>query len=276
MTELSPDRPERVGSTREWLRWLLVASPTRRRLIIAFLAWLGVFLVGLSVPSKPFRDLIIASCFNYGYPPTVAGTARASSSASDGSSSVPAAKTGSTHDSRKDDTKASPPARVLSLGVLVLWLIPILLAILVSFTPTNLLLLCVLGALLGAYAVQLLPGTLDTSNEPNATRGNEGQRPDSSRRPSLPLATAAVLHGLCVFLGVASGLFIVQGQIKWDEQEPSMYLRLAAVATLFSVVAGSNPNFLRQLAAAFKPFSNHVKDRGSDGSDGSPLPGTST
>src|SRR5262249_6853640 len=35
----------------------------KRGLIITFLAWVAVFGVGMSVPSQPFRDLVVTSCF---------------------------------------------------------------------------------------------------------------------------------------------------------------------------------------------------------------------
>lgn len=241
MTAL-PTESSRLG----WWNAISAMNPFKRRLLVAFLVWLSVFGVGLSVPSEPFRSILVESCFEFGFPRDSVENQEIRQKE----------KEKAEKDAQNSNAKQKLHAQVMPLSKLAVWFLPILLAIFVTFTPTNLMLLCVFGSLLGAYAAQLMPGGIHgTVSAADNELASDSQRAPFGKSPrGRPLATTAVLNGLCVFLGISSGLIVIQGDIKWDSDVPDLYLRLAAVSTLFSVAAGSNPDFLRHLVAAFKPF----------------------
>jgi hypothetical protein len=167
--------------------------------LIIFL-WLTTFAIGVAVPSPPFRNRLVEYGLSFG-PDKVGGKVEITSN-------------------------LSFPKALAYLAT-----------VFVSFTPTNVAILCVLGALLGAKA------KAKETNRASATKSE-------ARKPVETVALPA-LNGLCVFLALLTGQIVVQGELKWDDTAPNMYFRLAATATLFSVIAGTNPNFISDLARYF-------------------------
>lgn len=213
-----------------------------RRLLCAFLAWLTVFGTGMAIPSKPFRDLLVSSCFDLSEKrppqPVVRATPIATVIAN---LLVPRTTTAGS------DTSASPAEkRTLSRAEFALLAIPLLVIVLMTFTPTNLLLLTVFGALLGAYVSQRR--SLDAKVANRQDHSSAAVPQDTGQ----VYATTAIVSGMCVFLGVAAGFIVIQGEVKWDVDRPDLYLRLSAFATLFAIVSGWNPMFLHDLTAGLR------------------------
>lgn len=212
-------------------------------MFMSFVGWFLVFLAGVAIPSQPYRDIVVNSSFGLtevvsptttAKPPSAQSPAPAA--ASDAPSPVPAPQ----------------QARMSGLGLL---LIPLLILVIgISYTPSNLVLLCCFGAMLGSYAIRSLA-------EANATPHGQAPLKEVVHVPPL----TAMLHGLCVYLGMVGGLIVVQGQVAFDSKDPNMYLRLSAVATLFSVIAGTNRHFIHDIAVAFTPFSRATGEQEREG-----------
>jgi hypothetical protein len=198
-----------------------------KRSTLVIILWLATFSVGMAVPSSPFRNRLV----EYG---TSFGPAKAAG--------------------ENKTTPSSPGFWVVVLGLanppstkakaiesnLGYWgALGCLLVVFISFTPTNTAILCILGSMLGAKAKA--DGHLD---HPDAETANGGA-------VSAVGVASPSLNGLCVFLALLAGQIVVQGDLKWDDAAPNMYFRLAATATLFSVMAGTNPHFLSDLARYF-------------------------
>jgi hypothetical protein len=171
----------------------------RKGAVIIFL-WLTTFAIGVAVPSLPFRNRLIEYGLSFG-PDKVGGKVEISSN--------------------------------LSLPKALAYLATVF----VSFTPTNVAILCVLGALLGAKA--------------KARENRRARATQIEARKSVETVALPALNGLCVFFALLTGQIVVQGELKWDDTAPNMYFRLAATATLFSVIAGTNPHFISDLARYF-------------------------
>lgn len=206
-------------------------------LTLALAGWMLVFTAGVSIPSEPFRKLIVNSSFALAPDaPAVAATPVETS---------------------EEATPAAAPAQPARLRGWEWFLVPVLLLlILVSYTPTNLIMLCCLGAASGAYAVRSLSYLKTAGDPPLTPPHNNGATPNADptgASVAVPGLTA-MIHGLCVYLAIVGGLIVVQGQIMFDRAAPDLYLRLSAVATLFSVVAGTNRDFIRDVVTAFSPF----------------------
>jgi hypothetical protein len=260
MTTINAGAAQSASGGNDWFRRFIGAvrsfelryQPAKHRLMFTAIAWLLVFGTGMTIPSKPVRDVIVQSFFAWGYE---APSAQSNALETLGPPAV--VPSGSIVIAKPTTTPRSLPMETL---VPRLWyLLPL---VLLSFTPTNILVLCILGSLLGAYSMQLhlATNTLEKRAAVLLTQSPSGT-PAQSGCSHCPLiiaprvsAPSAILNGLCVFLGVASGVIVVQGEIQWDIESPGLYLRLVAVATLFAVVAGANPDFLRQLASAFRPL----------------------
>src|SRR6185503_8521415 len=93
------------------------------------------------------------------------------------------------------ETKPAPPPRLTGFGVL--WAPVLVLVIGISYTPSNLVLLCSFGAMLGSYAIRTL------AEDTEARRGHAPLK-GSVHVPAL----TAMLHGLCVYLGLVGGLIV--------------------------------------------------------------------
>lgn len=226
---------------------------SQRRLVVAFLAWLAVFGAGMAIPSKPFRDLLVSSCFALSEHPaeplTPAPAAKTPWTASLAALFAPRAASAPAAEPIQAPPKSKP--RILEGWTLALLAVPLMVVILITFTPTNLLLLTVFGALLGAYVVQ----RWDEARRERLSRGGmDASAVLPQQHKERVYATTAVVCGLCVFLGVAAGFIVIQGEVKWDTDRPDLYLRLAAFATLFAIVSGANPDFMKLIVARFRPF----------------------
>ncbi|MBX3383463.1 MAG: hypothetical protein KF864_08140 [Phycisphaeraceae bacterium] len=290
------------GYFSSFLAWLFGKKDDRTKLIIAFLMWLLIFGVGLTIPSKPWRDVIVASCFKNleqpaapvicqrniqqvasaplnavatGHRPEEVGQTAHSETQSGGhnhhlagckncaecytamcamlapltsgcvSNGVAGCRLENDEyaqaatafltkfmQARQQTQSKNGSPMILPFWQLIVCFPFYLAVIILSFTPTNLLMLCVFGSVLGTYGIRLL-------------------RPNVTAVAHLRSGTA-VLHGLCVYLGIAAGLIVVQGELQFDVAEPTLYLRLSATATLLSVAAGANPYFLRNVASLFR------------------------
>lgn len=227
-----------------------------------FICWLGLFALGVAVPSQPFRDVLVsiiaeikvASGFTGSplspapvpSPPGPAPLGLAAGSAgpmtvrsASFDAPLPVSSSLAPTQARAEAPLANPSTR-WAWPVCIAALIPLLLAFFVTFTPTNLLLLCCCASALGALVVRQLPAAFGRSAEAN---------------PLVAVPTViAMLHGLIVFAGAVAGLIVVQGEFKWDQTRGDLYLRLAATVTIISIAAGTNPHFVRDLAQAFMPF----------------------
>jgi hypothetical protein len=211
-------------------------------MFISFVGWFFVFIAGVAIPSQPYRDLLVASSFG------VAAAADTPPPA------VPANATPTTPPATTTPAPAAatPPPRLT--GWHLLWMPAVIVVIGLSYTPSNLVLLCSLGAVLGSYAIRSLA---------------EANPSHAQRLPMHVPPLTAMLHGLCVYLGMVGGLIIVQGSVQFDSKDPTMYLRLSAVATLFSVIAGTNRHFIHDVARAFAPFGKKTdEDRPAGGGGG--------
>jgi hypothetical protein len=64
------------------------------------------------------------------------------------------------------------------------------------------------------------------------------------------------VHGIFVYVALMSGLFIAEGNLSFDgaapDQMQARYFRMAATASIFSIAAGTSPNFIRDLAGLFQ------------------------
>jgi hypothetical protein len=174
-------------------------------LAVSIFMWFLIFGAGVAIPSQPYRDLLVNSSFS------LAGS------------------------------QAPIPGQLTLTGWNMALIPLVFVVIIISFTPTNLVLMCCSGAMAGAYANQSIF---------IKHRRIQDIKPDDLPVPGI----TAMLHGLCVYLGIVGGLIVVQGAISFDSKDPNQYMRLAAVATLFSVVAGTNRFFLRDVICAFTPF----------------------
>ncbi|MCC6677900.1 MAG: hypothetical protein IT436_12210 [Phycisphaerales bacterium] len=149
---------------------------------------------------------------------------------------------------------------------------PLVLAVFVTFTPTNLLLLCCFSAALGSYAVRLIPQAFDAAAAP-ATGSSKSRPAEPPPEPPGVPAVIAMLHGLIVFAAAVAGLIVVQGEFQWDQTRGDLYLRLAATVTIVSIAAGTNRHFVRDLAQAFMPFRAGQNLSGPRGAGPGPGPG---
>jgi hypothetical protein len=187
------------------MRHLRAESHPLYYLALSIFMWFLLFGAGVAIPSQPYRDLLVNSSYS------LAGS------------------------------QAPIPGQLTLTGWNMALAPLVFVVIVISFTPTNLVLLCCTGAMAGAYA--------------NQSVFVKSRRMQDIKHDDLPVpGITAMLHGLCVYLGIVGGLIVVQGAISFDSKDPNQYMRLAAVATLFSVVAGTNRNFLRAVICAFTPF----------------------
>ncbi|MDX2148107.1 MAG: hypothetical protein SFZ23_11360 [Planctomycetota bacterium] len=250
-------------------------NPDEYHMGLAFLGWFMVFSVGMLVPSQPFRDFVV-SVSKAVYQPRASAAQPAGTG---GPATTPATPP-------EGDRASAATASALALPNLprgMAWHLPLavgsLVASMVVSTPTNLVLLCVFGAMMGAYALRL-HGQQRAAQDRAARSGMTAPDPlpiaFASPGASVP-AAKAILHGVCVFLGIVGGLIVVQGDLKFDVDAPTLYLRVAGIATLFSVIAGANPNFIRDISRLASPFksSDDRRDRPDEGgSPQSPTPVT--
>lgn len=225
------------------------SKPDHFHMWLSLAGWFMMFVVGVTIPSEPFRTAIVGVAYDLALPASMPGSSRPSSAS--GLSSPQLSSGVGTENlwmpvqdeaarSDADRSQLSKPAQ-RSLGsraLLALFSIP---AVAVTFTPLNLAILCCFAGALGSYA----------SRVPDLVKDAP------SRSPGVP-CVRAMLHGLLVFAGAVAGLIVIQGDFKWDQQQGDLYLRLAATVTLLSIAAGTNPNFVADIAKVFMPL------RGSD------------
>jgi hypothetical protein len=203
---------------------------------LTFFGWLAVFAAGVTIPSEPYREVVVRTCYTLG-----------ESQSLQAPSSEPTVRAAGS-----EEATATPPAKPAGnyrpLKGWELVLLPLLIVtIFVAYTPTNLVLLCTFGAMLGAFAFRI-------ASELRLKESNGRRTPASRPDEGFPPTVTAMVHGLCVFLGIIGGLIVIQGSLKFDSSAPDLYFRVAAVATLFSIAAGTNKHFIRDVTKAFKPF----------------------
>ncbi|MEQ9617071.1 MAG: hypothetical protein RLN60_03455 [Phycisphaerales bacterium] len=154
---------------------------------------------------------------------------------------------------------------------------PFLVAVIfLTYTPLNLAILCTSGAMVGSYASRtrlIRSDYRSRKDEVPIEEERHEQQPGSGesvqeRSPDAQIDTAngsasvdeqitslsgcqAAVHGLCVYLALYAGLIVIQGTPEFDTQESGQYERLAAFATLLSVFAGANTEFLQGLRERF-------------------------
>ena len=237
----------------------------------ALILWICVFSAGTAIPSAPLRDLLTFNTYNTVQWKIPAKQPKGSSQdvsagPGDGAANLqPSAQSPTApNDGRTDSTtatKAQSPASAtggattveLNAWQYLLLFIPLSVAVFVAWTPTNIALICCAGAVLGAAAQRMWIAGIRKRNAAwrAASPQSVSELDDEVEVPD----AAAIVHGLAVFVGILVGVVVVQG--SWDMQGggPEQYLRLAGTATLFSIAAGANPNFMRLIASAFTPFS---------------------
>jgi hypothetical protein len=216
---------------------------------VVFFCWLGVFAMGVSVPSEPFRRMVVSTCYEFGEVATVGPST---------APTPPASQPAQNEHARAVDPPKPPPPAVYTLKGWELLLMPLVLVVIfLSYTPTNLVMLCIFGSMLGSLAFRVAAERCKVPEEVKNRRVNiKGHRGAGTIEAEYPPTVTAMVHGLCIFLGIIGGLIVIQGNLKFDSAEPDLYFRVAAAATLFSIAAGTNKNFIRDLTKAFRPFAN--------------------
>ena len=296
------------------LRLVKYDTPPRAKLLVVFICWLAIYLIGLSVPSAPWRNLLVNSSFNAAVKPPPAPTRRTTTLPTNPAApAIPvpdidkqtsdmvlallrtdvttldadqerryralAKSMSQTLLEASKSEEQTKEAIVLKGWQLVFAYIPLLCLIFLSFSPTNIALLCVTGAMIGANVHRKLFSSPQdcckkspASEDPPATDGpsvasKKSEKPEASEshRVEGPLIDdgLAAMHGLCVYLAIYAGLLVIQGNIAFDVEAPDLYLRLSAFATLVSILAGANPQFFLIVRSLFKPFQTEwtEKDR---------------
>lgn len=250
------------------------AHPDNYHMWLCFFGWLSLFAVGVSSPSEPFRTVLVSILLDTKLAAGVSASAPSYASAGPTASApgsgrdTPARPALLSVQSRPlpevsrepvfEPLPEAKPAPIIGAGwswpVRVAMIVPLVFAVFITFTPTNLLLLCCFGAALGSYAVRLIPHCFNPGGAgPTPAAGDAAARDAATEPPGVP-AVIAMLHGLIVFAAAVAGLIVVQGEFQWDQTRGDLYLRLAATVTIFSIAAGTNRFFVRDLARAFMPF----------------------
>ncbi|MGD1915008.1 MAG: hypothetical protein ACFCBV_02305 [Phycisphaerales bacterium] len=259
---------------------------TQSLMLTAFSTWLLVFSLGLAIPSQPLRDIVVVSIFNlrdgeafekYEEDARKRKLMQESARTQGQDNEQQVEEVQSANDSPGEPAKPSNaeatadpgPARPLR-GMTWCWLPVLLVAIALTSTPTNLVLLCVSGALIGASCIRMvqngLPATRNASrsgsmdsddgdldSETDSVSSDDAESTDIDSDRDVPVITA-VVNGLSVYLAIAAGLIVVQGNVVFDTTIPDLYIRLASAATLFSIVAGTNRFFVHDLIRTVSPF----------------------
>ncbi len=175
-------------------------------LAVAFLAWISLFVGGLTVDTLPFRCQI----------------------------SEDAAVLWEGADPDRDCVDNAADGQIAFA-----WF-----AILVLFTPVNIMLLSSTAGVLGAVGRRALlhapsrmpPGEQDTEHPVG---------PESDRDPSNPYLSG-VLRGFLVYLFLMSGVLLVMDS-PLGAKTPQQYIRLAGLVSLVSFLSSYNPRVLGSL-----------------------------
>jgi hypothetical protein len=266
----------------------MIGSKAHRRVFYAALvgpmvtcAWLALFTVGLTVPSKPFRDSLSA----IGAPAAAAAPASAADAAGAGAPEGSGA-TGAVTDGAPAADAAAPAPRIEPPRGFFAFLGTALAAGL-TYTPTNLAVLCCVAALIGCCGrvatasgaeyrtVSAAHTSMIVHAHPAPERAEPGKStPDvkvtvgaeaasgSAQTPGPPgeeaavgtlaPAVTAVMWGFFIYLALVSGLIAMTGD-PFQNATPDQYLRLAGAASLFAFVVGWRPQVLTQLVTQVGP-----------------------
>ncbi len=244
--------------------------PTKFWLGFAVLAWSGLFATGLTIPSQPYRDYLRAYAGKWdpmqnGHGPRLAEDPPAGSPTSNHATSLQIT----------EDFKLTFSRSVAALLIALL-----------CYTPTNVVLMCMVSSTIGSVGVRLArrqaPASdkngqadkdaaatttekvaVDDGNNLTSIAENDAiDKPAANGKPADDTEQTrgvGAVPGLCVFLLLTSGMILIDGVDNWINTTPDFYGKFAATASLFSIAAGMNPSFMQDLASLFSVNRYHRK-----------------
>lgn len=214
--------------------------------------WIVIFAIGATVNSQPFRDVLAR------YATASVGVAIVPATASAPAGGTPAADGGVAPGAPAQTASLGPPPSFLqafgALGVVA-----------VSYTPTNLAILCSFAALIGclgqiatvtrragrARAAAAEGGAnrvRSSADDAGASKPIEAVAPPSPIDVTLRNSIGAVTWGFFVYLVVTSGTIVFTGD-PFQHTSPEQYIRLAGAASLLAFVVGWRPELLGDMLA---------------------------
>lgn len=253
---------------------------------LATIAWLYVFTLGLTINSEPFRRRLE----NMGGPTAATAPANETTTAAPGLT-LSWLRQGLESALAKEPTKVESKIATASVGAPMGLFTAIGLGLLVTvtFTPTNVAILCCLAALVGCFgriatatggmigaiasaqsSMTVGVGSAATGDTSTAAPGSamtvtvgSGATTDGGGLPTvsdpgdiasgtLAPAVAAVMWGFFIYLSAISGLVAITGD-PFSSTTPGQYLRLAGAVSLFAFVVGWRPHLLMQLVSQVGP-----------------------
>ncbi|MBL9032732.1 MAG: hypothetical protein JNM80_13640 [Phycisphaerae bacterium] len=254
---------------------------------LATIVWLYVFTLGLTINSEPFRRRLE----NMGGQPAATVPAQASPAAP--ALTLSWLRRGLESALASEPAKAEARVAAASVGAPMGLFTAAGLGLLVTvtFTPTNVAILCCLAALVGCFGRiatstggsagvhgSALPGPAVGSDggaaaggdDTSAAEGSEGTASAGASTPveregprdarvhddlasgTLAPAVAAVMWGFFIYLSAISGLVAITGD-PFSSTTPGQYLRLAGAVSLLAFVVGWRPHLLMQLVSQVGP-----------------------
>lgn len=232
------------------------------------LAWLILFTMGLTIPSSGYRARLMS------LQPAAAATPAPSA--------IGALTFGPIKGEVRFYPKLPPPAPPGAFGILSAVVMSAL-----TYTPTNLALLCCTSALIGCFgrvatwpdgplpaagtaqasatvhtpatpSAPGAPGKPATDTPVTATADAPTPTPAAASETALASigalapAITAIMWGFFIYLAMISGMVAITGE-PFANTTPEQYLRLAGAASLFAFVVGWRPQVVTQLVSQVGP-----------------------
>ncbi len=115
-----------------------------------------------------------------------------------------------------------------------------------TYTPTNIAVLCIIAAFSGGCSSRLVIGGVWSANNSELESQNSEEYKTESHIYMMENPFSSMIRGLVVYLAILAGVFVTNSN-AFTNTTPQAYGELAGIASLISFVVGYDPSSFRSL-----------------------------